>query len=129
MFDIITNKVNLKYLQFIGIFINRNREIFDDRNGLNIIKVLIENLKYFLFLKGFCLVAKNKSIMTKKDLLDIINNLSKLSLIENIKIEFEDIDLNESEAKNILNCIEGIKIKKSEGKIFQIILKKMKQIK
>ena len=118
LFDIITKKENLKYLQFIGIFVDiYSKGIFvHRRNGLDIIKVLIENLKYFIFLKGFCLVAKYKSIITKKDLLDIINNLSKLSLIENIKIEVADIDLNESEEKDILGCIEGIKINKSEEK-------------
>ena len=108
LFKMIKKGDNLKYLQFIGIFIN----------GKNVgeINVLIENLKYFLFLKGFCLMAVDKSIITKKDLLDIINNLSKLSLIENIKIEVANIDLNESEEKNILACIEGIKINKIEKK-------------
>ena len=51
LFDIITKKENLKYLQFIGIFVDiYSKGIFvHPRNGLNIIKVLIENLKYFFF--------------------------------------------------------------------------------
>jgi hypothetical protein len=51
LFDIITKKENLKYLQFIGIFVDiYSKGIFvHPRNGLDIIKVLIENLKYFFF--------------------------------------------------------------------------------
>ena len=72
-FDLLSQKDNLKYLQLIGIFINKD--------NLNKINSLIENLKNFLFLKGFCLVVEDESIINKKDILDIIDNLSKLNLI------------------------------------------------
>ena len=113
LFKIIKSKNDsLKYLQYIGIIINK-----DNTNGIHI---LAKNLKNFLFLRSFYLEVEddatiNKKI-NKKDLLDIIKNLSKLSLIENIKIE-ASVDLNEKEEKNILSCIEGIEINKKGKKI------------
>ena len=108
-FDLLSQKDNLKYLQLIGIFINKD--------NLNKINILVENLKNFLFLKGFCLVVEDESIINKKDILDIIDNLSKLNLIENIKIEVKNIKLNKSDEKKILDCIEGITINNKKGKI------------
>ena len=109
MFKIIkSEKDNLKYLQYIGLTINKN--------NLYGIRVLVEKLKYFLFLRSFCLVVEDNSTINKKDLLDIIKNLSKLILIENIKIEI-NIDLDKEEEKNILSCIEGLEINKKGKKI------------
>ena len=102
-----TQKETLKYLQYLGITI--------DKNNSSKINILVENLKDFLFLRGFCIFDR-EGFISKEDLLAIINNLSKLCLIENLKIETSNKDLNESEEKNILSCIEGIKILKKNNK-------------
>ena len=114
-FDIIEKEDKLKYLQYISIFINENN--YDKIN------ILIKNLKNLLFLRIFHLVVEDKSIISKNDLLDIINNLSKLCLLEEINIEVIDIDLNKSDEKNILSCIEGIKINKKKNNKTLIQLK------
>ena len=107
-FDLIEKKDTLKYLQYLGIII--------DKNSYSNVNILINNLKYFLFLRGFSLVVKDECI-SKEDLFAIISNLSKLSLIESLKIEVVNIYLSKDEEKNILNCIEGIKMQKKAKKI------------
>ena len=69
----IEKKDNLEYLQYMGINLNKN--------NLHKIYILIEKLKNFLFLKGFYLKVEDEFIFSKKYLLDIINNLSKLNFI------------------------------------------------
>lgn len=104
------NKNNsLKYLQFIGIVLNKDNS--DKKHKI------IKNLKNLLFLRGFCLVVKEESFLSKEDLLVIVNNLSELNLIENVRIEAINIDLDETEEKNVSSCIEGIQIKKQGNKI------------
>ena len=84
--------------------------------------IFIENLKYFKFLRVFYLDAKNKNIISKNNLLNIINNLSTLKLIENIKIEvMNKIGLDNNEEKNIIDCFGEIQIRqKDESVLIQL---------
>ena len=92
-------------LQYISI------EIGNENNFAKYkIKNLIENINYFLLLRSFKLIIDKDKIFGKKELFDLINNLSKLYLIENIFIQSFIKDLTNQDKINILQLIKDCQI-------------------
>ena len=93
-------------LQFISINIVKENNITKSK-----IKILIENLKYFIFLRSFAFVNDDKNIFEKEDLLNLITNISKLYLIENIYICCKIIEgFTKNDKKFFANLIKDCKI-------------------
>ena len=105
-------------LQYIDININN----YTNKNKSDI-KKLISNLIYFKFLKAFSLsliindkYVSDKNLFTKNDLFSIIENLSQLQLIENIKISLinPQFKLLKNDNNKILNYFPSINIEQEE---------------
>ena len=78
---ILFEKSNNYSVQYIDIIIGKGYDMEE-----NIIIDFIENIKYFKFLKSFCLIFEAEYSIDSKNLLILVDNLSTLKLLENIVI-------------------------------------------
>ena len=79
--EILFEKSNNYSVQYIDIIIGKGYDM-----EKNIILDFIDNIKYFKFLKSFCLIFEAEYFIDSKNLLILVDNLSTLKLLENIVI-------------------------------------------
>ena len=101
-------------MQYIDLTIKR--EISEQ-----LMNILIENIKHLKFLRAFSLVIKKTSHFGREQLLELIDNLSNLKLLENIKIECPFL-VRKSDEKKIANKIRGISVKNKKEKVEKAII-------
>jgi len=110
---ILFEKSNNYSVQYIDIIIGH--EYDKEKNIKNKIIDFIDNIKYFKFLKSICLIFETEDFINSKNLLILVNNLSKLKLLENIVILIlGNINISKEDKNIILNKIKNIKIEKKK---------------
>ena len=102
------------FLQYIDLTLKR--EISEQ-----LINIFIENIKHLKFLRAFSLVIKRTSHFGREQLLALIDNLSNLKLLENIKIECPFL-VSKCDGKKIVNSIRGISVKNAKEKLEKAII-------
>jgi len=103
---ILFEKSNNYSVQYIDIVIGERYDM-----EKNLIIDFIDNIKYFKFLKSFCLIFEAEYFIDNKNLVNLVNNLSTLKLLENIVIlVLDNINISKEDENIILNKIKNIKI-------------------